>query len=562
MRHRASFPGKFSHGSSLASVCAFGVAAACALGACDSVVVDDTRSDNRGFPAKGVVRGTISYQGPRPCSQNGHVVGEAIVLMFDRKNPPPPGGLATTAVNFATVPGDVLFANEPRASGPDLYCPKDHGFGETITATAAFAVAPLEPGSYVVQSFYDVPGQFSPTFRFRNLPVSGDVGGGYLDAVDAAKHLGDPGYQPIFLPVDVGVPDPLPPGSAPDAIPTFSMPSQGFVRDGIGVTLGAVLPLSRPYFHAEGADAIDPNFSPIVTMTQDHHVLAQPKTLLPSYVKAFQASFRSLRLDWALPPAELAAGVAAPFDLQIPTKREGLTGGLVLWSAGVSIPETAGQATIVPQIWPLVVLAKLDDDDPSGLTPQGSATKPIVVIQGITLWNDDILATAVDSPDTTPGPGNVKDHFTTLVRPSVICFDPRAIDRGGVLVTPYFTGTSPDPSDPADKPLLDAKALVAAQKKLLREVRRGCLPTGKYGINVVYPSGQAWTVPNEMGACAPAEGDWDKTTNPSSCASKPRSVFASQGLRAVLQIVEPTTDEGKALCASGAPVPPECLQNP
>ena len=32
------------------------------------------------------------YQGPRPCSANGHIVGNAIVLVFDRRNPPPPSG--------------------------------------------------------------------------------------------------------------------------------------------------------------------------------------------------------------------------------------------------------------------------------------------------------------------------------------------------------------------------------------------------------------------------------------------------------------------------------------
>jgi hypothetical protein len=546
---------------SLASFAAFGVAAACALGACDSVVVDDTRADNRELPPHGVVRGNIAYQGPRPCSQNGHIVGAAVLLVFDRKNPPPPAGLATTALNFVAVPGDVLFASEPRASGPDLYCPTEHGFTETITATAPYAIAPLDAGSYVIQGFYDTAGQFLPTFRFRNLPVAGDVGGGYLDTGDAAKHLGDPSYQPIFLPVDVGVPSPPSADAAPDAVPTFTMPPQGFVRDGVGVTLGAVLPFARPYFHVDGADALDPNFTPIATMTQDHHVLAQPKTLLPSYVKAFQASFTSLRLDWGMAAAEADAAAAAPFNLQLAAPSRA-PHGLVQWSAGVSIPETAGQTTIVPQIWPLVVLAKLDDDDPSGLTPQGSATKPIVVIQAITLWNDDLVETALDSPDTTPGAGSVRDHFIALVRPSVICFDPRAIDRGGVLVTPYFTGTSPDPADPANKPLIDPVALKQAEGKLLREVKLGCLPTGKYGVNVVYPSGQAWTVPNEMGACAASEGDWDKTTNPSACSGKPRPVMASQGIRAVLQITPPTTDEGRALCAGSAAVPPECLQNP
>lgn len=534
--------------------------ASAALGACDSVVVDDSLSDNRLFPARGVIRGTVTYQGPRPCSKDGHIVGSAVVLVFDRKNPPPPAGLANTALNFATVPGDALFANEPRETGPDPYCPKDHGFTQTISAAAAFAIAPLDPGSYVLQGFYDAAGDFLPEFKYRNLPVAGDVGGGYLDTTDAAKHLGDPSYQPIFLPVDVGVPAPLPEGAPPGTIPTFTMPASGFVADNVPVTLGAELALTRPYFHPNGANGIDPNQGPIVTMTQDHHVLAQPTNILPAYIQSFQASFTALRLNWGVPSEEtaIAADPTKPFHLQLAP-----SGGLVVWSTGVSIPETAGQAIPVPQLWPLVVLAKLDlDASPVGQVPQGSATKPIVVIQAIGLWNDTLLETALDSPDTTPGPANVRDHMTALLRPSVICFDPRKVDQGGVLVTPYFTGTSPDPGDPPDKPLIDPVALKAAQGKLLRDVKRGCLPAGKYGINVVYPTGQAWTVPNEMGACAAPEGGWDTTVNPSSCADKPRPVLLSQGARAVLEIVPPTTDEGKALCANVAPVPPECLQNP
>src|ERR1700682_2001234 len=92
-------------------------AAAVALGACESVPVDDQRSDNRLFPARGVIRGTVSYSGPHPCSRDGHIVGDAILLVFDAKTPPPPTGLANTAVNFMAVSGDRLFANEPRHPG-------------------------------------------------------------------------------------------------------------------------------------------------------------------------------------------------------------------------------------------------------------------------------------------------------------------------------------------------------------------------------------------------------------------------------------------------------------
>jgi hypothetical protein len=365
------------------------------------------------------------------------------------------------------------------------------------------------------------------------------------------------------LPIDVGTPTSIPPPDAGSSfVPTFTMPTTGYVAGGIPVTLGAPLPLPRPYFYPDGADTADPNLGPVVTMTQDHHVLAQPADPVPTLVQQFQASFKALRIDWGVPQAELASATdpGGPFHLQIdPAPR----GGLNVWTAGPSIPETTGQNPAVASLWPLIVLAKLDTDlDPNGTTPQGSATKPIVVIQAITLWKDDLLANALEPPGREPAPENVVDRVTALVRPSAICFDPRSIEKGGTLVTPYFTGKSPETPDGPEVPLFDPNVLRAVQAKQIRNIRRGCLPAGKYGINLVYPSGQAWTVPNEMGACAPAEGTWDTGVNPSSCAAKPRAVLRSQGPRAVLEIVAPTTPDGQKLCATDAPVPPECLANP
>jgi hypothetical protein len=82
-----------------------------AVAACTDVPIDDQRNDRRLFPPQGVIRGSVTYVGPRPCSREGHIVGSAIVLVFDRRNPPPPSGLAPSAVNFVALPGDVLFAN-------------------------------------------------------------------------------------------------------------------------------------------------------------------------------------------------------------------------------------------------------------------------------------------------------------------------------------------------------------------------------------------------------------------------------------------------------------------
>ena len=75
---------------------------------------------------------------------------------------------------------------------------------------------------------------------------------------------------------------------------------------------------------------------------------------------------------------------------------------------------------------------------------------------------------------------------------------------------------------------------------LVSYVQYGCLPKGRYAINVVYPDGQAWTVPNESGACSGSEGSTNYLAQPLTCTLKPRPVLYSQGNRAVVEIVGPT----------------------
>src|SRR5215472_14429534 len=94
------------------------IALSCSMVAGCGTVPDDPGA--RIFPPAGVIRGTVVYQGQRPCSREGHVVGSAIVLSFDRRDLPPPDGLATAPKNFASVTGDVLFADEARYTGSDL----------------------------------------------------------------------------------------------------------------------------------------------------------------------------------------------------------------------------------------------------------------------------------------------------------------------------------------------------------------------------------------------------------------------------------------------------------
>ncbi|MDB4996933.1 MAG: hypothetical protein JWM74_4365 [Myxococcaceae bacterium] len=532
--------------------------------ACDSPPVDDTRV----IAPRGVIRGTVLYQGQRPCTENGHVVGNLIVLLFDRRNPPPPTGIATTAVNFGVVTGDALFPNEPRSSRVRV-CPA--AGSAPITSTAPFAISPLDAASYVVQAFFDTTGNFLPTFKIRNLPEKGDVGGGYVDTTDAAKHAGDINYTPIFLPVDVGVRSPTAPSG-------FVMPPEGFVADGVAVTVGLPLVLPRPYFYPDGSQGAgsrapspanpdgNPNYVPIATMPQDQQLLAPPAFKTADTVAPFQAAFTSLKLVAGLPDGERPSALdpLGPFRFQAPSFADG--GGLFVWSPGGVIPEGQG----VPSLFPLVILAKLADDpthaiDRQGILAQGARGEaPIVIIQAITIAGDSLLDTVLTKPQSGPTEAGRQDHVTALVRPTAICFDPRQIDRGGLLVTPHTKGPSSDPTEvvpPEGKDLFDAAAVLASQSKLVREIAIGCLPTGRYGINLVYPTGQAWTVPNESGSCASTEGDVELP--PGSpvlfCNEKRRPVLYSQGTRAVLEIVEAQTPEGKAYCQSHR-VPDACLK--
>ncbi len=540
------------------------------IAACTDVPIDDQRDDKRLFPPRGVIRGTVTYVGPRPCSRNGHIVGNAVLLVFDRRNPPPPAGVATGAVNFVAVPGDVLFTNEPRSLGPDLHCPDE---SSSITAAAPFAIAPLDAGSYMIAAFYDRRGRFWPTFEFRNQPEAGDLGGGYVDLVDARVHAGDPNHLPLYLPVNVGTPQGDTNGPR---IPNFTIGANGYVADNVAVTIGSVVPYTRPYFHPDGAEMIgspqssdanptgDAAHVPVIAMTQDVHILAAPAMPTPQTLTAYQASFPSVKLVWSVANGESDAALDPnqPFGLQLDPLPPKGKGGLLVFSRGAPIPENPA----VPALWPSVALVKLADDplhrgDPQSLIVQGTPEEtnvtgkppgPIVVLQAITLDADSLVKTIAGPVEQAPTTAALRDHVTVMLRPAVLCFDPRHVDQGALFVTPFATGRSADASETGDKPLFDQKAVRAIPG--VRDVAIGCLPRGRYAINAVYPTGQTWTVPNEMGACALTEGATTGGATPVTCTQKPRSVLLSQGPRAVLEIVSARDPN---VCA-GAPVPDPC----
>lgn len=547
--------------------------------ACTDVPIDNERADRRLFLARGVIRGTVTYVGPRPCSRDGHIVGSAVLLVFDRRNPPPPTGVATSAVNFVALPGDVLFANEPRSLGPELYCPSGTN---AVTASAPFTISPLEGASYQLAAFFDRRGRFWPTFKFRNLPEAGDIGGGFIDLDDARKNAGKPNYQPVFLPINVGYEQPT---SVAGRIPEFEIGDLGYVADNIAVTIGTPIPFTRPYFHPQdesgagseitpaptvtGANPTgDPLAVPIVTMTSDAKILALPALPTAQTLTNFQRSFRSVRLAWGVAPSEVgpATNAAYPFDLQLAPPPPKGKGGLLVYGRGSPIPES----DLVPDLWPQAAFIKLADDptrraDPQSLVIQGTpeesvitgkARSPMVIIQGITLLDDSLARTIVGPVPTAATTAALRDHVTVLVRPAAVCFDPRNVDAGGLLVTPHIKGKSADPTETGDKPLFDPKGILT--QRSIRGIKQGCLPKGRYAITLLYPTGQAWTVPNEMGGCAPSEGAVTPDGTIASCAAKPRPVLLSQGARAVLEIVDPKPEDEETCTAY--PVPEACTQ--
>ena len=354
-------------------------------------------------------------------------------------------------------------------------------------------------------------------------------------------------------------------------------------------------------------------------------------------LEQYQSAFPELKLNAGVPLVEQTvaadtSNVANPFHMQLglsnpaPGAAPGGNGGIYTWwnacdglpgcNSGLDdwIPEAP---SLVYRMWPLIVLAKLVDlpggpnpsqpnpNDPEAITAQGSdLTQPIVIIQGITLNGDSFLGTTVEGPvlanPAVPTPlsypdyaskTNLQDHVTVLVRPSTLCMDPRAPDHGGVLVTPgnIVGGSVNGPYAPLDTQEGATSGAVISSANLSNPqlatlvnhnaagstngLVTGCLPTGRYQINIVYPTGQAWTTPNETGSCAAAEGNTlftgsgasgsftDPLVNGCSLVNGPRPVLYSQGTRAVVEIT-PATNPANCTTYAGGVVPKDTNGNP
>lgn len=563
------------------------------LAGCETNILLDNPDDNVAILGpRGILQGAVNYIGPPPCYRNGLVEGQVVILLFDAANPPPPDGLASTALNFATVPGEKLFGHLPRpvkgtpgsAGNAQSFCPSVNT--PQITASVPWSMQQVNAGRFQVRSFYSRQGRWNPLYNFANLALAGDVTGGFL--VDPRAPL------TRFATVEVGVSastqescrgKPQDVGSPCDPL-KLVIPDTGFVRTGVGLNIGTVLRTNRPYFSLDYANSA--SFAPVaplkdfgtlyptqrkpipaeqtkangfITFPQDHLSTSQSKIACAGskdpacdLFEFAQASFPQIRFNYGFPGDVGKVGSEAwvaknakpkdpffadrvrPYYGIDPKEFEGdapASGKFALTrvfnAAGepeiLRDNETLETLAQIAEIFPSVVLSKLvDDGDGNVALPPRSQTDPIVVIQTITVkdWEDPKFAGkgsmkatsegAVAGGGLTDAAGNKdpnnplakreglvsQNSFTALVRPSVVCIYPQD-DLRGTLVTPVSKDPNPDN---AGVELVSRSKILITRANRVKNVQFGCLPPGNYSVNVVYPTGQAWSFPNLSGHCS------------------------------------------------------------
>ncbi len=475
-----------------------------------------------GGPA-GVITGSVTYSGPMPCTENGLVVGAAIFLAFEEKLLPPPTGLGTSPAGLNVVTGEVLFSgvrdrltfNEDGSR----WCPP--AGAAPVVVSAPYTVSPLTAGVYEIRGFYDLDGNFSPTFTVFNLPTAGDIGGGAIE--NAAQAL--QGAPVRYRRVPIGD---LQPGGG------RTIAATGARVDGVAVTLGLPLPLERPVFHV--TQIIDEAFgngnAQAIVIPSDYPL----KVFSIGDPTGTEKSFVRLLLGAGVKPNEQAKASAKPFgfpaDPVLFLSRQDVDQNGII-DANDTIPEAP-----VAALLPAAILTKLTAGN--DLVAQSG---PSIILQGITL-KTDLLTTAAAPADLA----EMGAEVLVALRPAVLCIDTSDDSKNAVLLNTRKTDSMGN--DLVINPsVLEAKLT----EQFLRPVtiQYGCLPQGRYALNLIYATGQAWTLPNEAGVCQPGEMPSKDGT---SCGSRPR--LSSQS---VAITIGPPTDA--AYCKDN-PTPAACLPAP
>lgn len=502
-------------------------------GACTDPPIDEDV-----FPPKGIMSGTVSYMGPLPCSKGGHVVGNAILTLFNENALPPPTGLGLSAHRLVVVPGDVLFAGVahmiPKSTTGDLECPPE---GVNVQVSAPWVIGPVDPGVYQIRAFFDYDGDWHAAFKFANMVTKGDVAGGAIANISEALTGGPVKYQGI----EVG-------HRREDG--TYFIPEDGYLAQNVAVLLAARVPINRPYFHVSemrvGGDAngVPPT---IPLPTDDQMTMPADYRLHNADPMKVHDSLYWFRFQAGLPEAEVPAASTDPFlfrlgDPFLVQRYDANKDGVIDNKdhiTGTTLPVTA--------LGPVISLTKLDrENDPSNLWRITQNVPRVLTSLVVTSPNMTTLAlglmgavcsgsqTCVAGKCCTDATGTdclpdkecfdvpvPLDSIRGYMRPSAVCIENAADPKSKtIIVTPHEF----DQQDPPKPVVSDVEA---TRNDIAEQLSRhidgvefvyGCLPPGKFALNVIYPStGQAWSIPNESGICMPGENPGDMT-----CGSRDR----------------------------------------
>lgn len=451
-----------------------------------------------GSPA-GALEGTVAYSGPLPCTGNGRILGAAVLEVFNVRFLPPPEGLGSTAQSLAVVPGETLFAGvRGRLTfNPDgsRWCP-DPG-AAPVTVSKSWSAAPLDGGVYQVRGFYDTDENFNPAISLYKVPTKGDVGGGAIDNAAEVLLGAAPKYREIAL------------GDA-QGDGTYKIPDEGSLIGGVTVTLALPLPLQPPIFHAKEVTystkvCKDGNVVDATPGSTDPNAVSMPSdytlpVFAPTDPAGTQDSLIRVGFGAGVAADEVDTAAGMPFNLPVkdpaPTftfSWQDVNGDGVLDLTGDHVPDSI----LIPSLYPASIFNLLDGAKDT-ILPQAS---PVVIMQGLTMYKD--LVQTAFAPPTLNAPDT---KVVVGLRPAVLCLDPEDFNSPALLVLTHKT-------DCGNQPVLTSEAQTkAALKKQFGhevEVVEACLPQGAYAANLIYGTGQAWTLPNEAGICQATEPSTD-----------------------------------------------------
>lgn len=479
--------------------------------ACNTVKQDKFKGQGGNSPVpSGLISGSVVYSGPLPrceyrAGKPSAVVGRVLLTLFDFDNPPAPEGRASSAKNLFVLAGDRLFSLKDCPPADQEPAPATR-----ITRSASFvwpsiSLAQDHATSFQIRGFYDADGDMLPFFRVRNLPTAGDIAGGAL--IDASNP------QFGFLRIDM---------------PSQARTRRGYEVKNLTVTLGSPVLSQRPMFKLSEDRFLDAH-SVVKAQIDARLQRGEPVKTLENVWRLTcaddtQPEGCGLRIQLLTPDdvgdALEKAGVEADFD---PERYAFFVEPVDVKGVRLDLPDTTlpdgvqdphpifGSSLGLDWSTPIVIsqrTALLRETDAEGRTEayyEAQAGIPSVSLLGTVMPADvpDILPPEY-TPEGAVSPRVVVDEMRVAIPPiGVVDLDPIDTSCRVLYVPPGNVTTSYE----------------------LRVAECKDLPTGTYGVNVLGGiaggtrreetdarvsdngwvvdgarlSGQAWSVPNELG---------------------------------------------------------------